>query len=251
MLTLLQTIPIELNLLMLMLICGMSSLLLFRAFGLLGLYCYIAVAVIAANIQVLTATKLLFFSEPIAQGTIVFTSLFMVVNIIAEHYGREAARKAIWISFSALLLLIALMMITISWPELNHANYQHFDRAKDAISVIFTPAPSLLISSLIAYGVSQYNDIWIYSLCRKVTNDRFLWLRANLATMFSGLVDNTLFSILAWWVFAVEPLSFSTILYSYILGTYLMRVGLSVLNTPFIYLSYYFKPRNESSLAYV
>ena len=53
------------------------------------------------------------------------------------------------------------------------------------------------IASMIAYLVSQYFDVWIYSRIKRLTKNRFLWLRNNLSTILSSLLDNTVFSLLA------------------------------------------------------
>jgi hypothetical protein len=43
--------------------------------------------------------------------------------------------------------------------------------------------------------------------------------------------------VLAWVVFAPEPVGWEALFFTYILGTYGLRVVLSLLDTPFMYLS--------------
>jgi hypothetical protein len=64
-----------------------------------------SVAVIVANLQVQTATTYQFFQEPIALGTIVFTSVFIVSGILTEYYGKAKAKQAVWLSFMAMILI--------------------------------------------------------------------------------------------------------------------------------------------------
>ena len=74
----------------------------------------------------------------------------------------------------------------------------------------------------------------------KLTNKKYLWLRNNLSTMTSSLIDSFIFSILAWIIFNPEPLDFFTVFITFILGTYILRIFISLIDTPFVYLAKYF-----------
>ena len=99
------------------------------------------------------------------------------------------------------------------------------------------------IASMIAYLVSQYFDVWIYSTIKNLTTNRFLWLRNNLSTILSSLLDNTVFSILAWIILNPNPETFYNVIMIYILGTYILRIFIAFIDTPFMYLSKIFLPR--------
>ncbi len=248
----LQTTSPEFVSLCMLLMSGMGCLMLFRAFGLFGLYSFISLSVIAANLQVLKAAQFSFLQEPVALGTIVFGSTYMATNIITEHYGRKDAERAVWIGFASMFFMTIIMLMTLGWPKLGGGGENvRFDEAHDAIATLFMPAPAIFLASFISYIVSQYNDIWIFSLMKNITRDRMLWLRTNVATFVSAFIDSTIFSFLAWYVFAPEPFSISTIWYTYILGTYVFRLALSVFNTPFVYLSYSFKPKEKFIIRHV
>lgn len=243
---LLQGTSSEFVSLCMLLVSGLGCLLMFRAFGLYGLYSFISLSVIAANLQVLKAAKFFHLDEPVALGTIVFGSTYMATNIITEHYGRKEAMRAVWIGFSSMFFMTLMMLITLGWPKLGGGGDNvRFDQVHDAIAMLFIPAPAIFLASFISYVVSQYNDVWIFSFIKILTRNRWLWMRTNLATLSSAFIDSAIFSFLAWYVFAPEPYSLSTIWYTYILGTYIFRVILSFLNTPFVYLSYAFKPQEK------
>lgn len=248
----LQQMNPELVSLFMLLFCGLGCLLLFRAFGLFGLYSFISLSVVSANIQVLKAAQFSFQSEPVALGTIVFGSTYMATNVITEHYGREYAEKSIWIGFSTMLFITLGMLLTLGLPKLGGGGDNiRFDQAHDAIATLFLPAPAIFLASFLSYIISQYNDILIFTGLKTLTKNKYLWLRSNVSNMVSGFVDSFIFSILAWYVFAPEPLSFSTIWYTYILGTIAFRIVLALLNTPFVYLSYWFKPKEKMVVQHV
>ena len=104
------------------------------------------------------------------------------------------------------------------------------------------PFPTFFLASMIAYLFSQYFDVWFYDKISRYTNKKFLWLRNNLSTMTSSLLDNTIFSLFAWIIFNPNPLDFSTVFFTFILGTYVLRIVIAIFDTPFIYLAKYFLP---------
>ena len=96
------------------------------------------------------------------------------------------------------------------------------------------------MASMIAYLISQYFDVWIYNYLKQITSKKYLWFRNNLSTVLSSLVDNTIFSIFAWILLNPEPINLYKVIMIYILGTYILRIVIALLDTPFIYLAKYF-----------
>jgi len=193
---------------------------------------YSSLAVVVANLQVQTATLYSFFSEPVALGTVVFSSIFIVSSILTEYYGKATAQKAVWLSFTGMILVTFFMLLTIGFKPA-----PGFTEAHQAMCVLFLPAPALVAASLIAYAVGQLNDIWIFSTLSRLTRGRFLWLRTLLATMVGAFLDNLVFSVLAWMVFAPHPLPWGTVFFTYVLGTYFLRVLVAIVGIPFVYLA--------------
>jgi len=230
----LQQHPPELLTLGLLLICGVVILVMMRFFGTMALVVYSAIAVIVANLQVQTATYYSFFKEPIALGTIVFSSLFFVSGILTEYYGRKEAQKAVWLSFLSMIIVTLFMLITVGFKPA-----EGFDEAHKAMCVLFIPAPALIVASLIAYTAGQLNDIWIFAGLSKLSRGRFLWFRSFTATLIGAFIDNVIFSVLAWIVFAPTPLPWTTVLFTYVLGTYLLRVFVALVGIPFVYIARY------------
>ena len=92
---------------------------------------------------------------------------------------------------------------------------------------------------MIAYMTSQFFDVWVFIKISNLTNKRFLWLRNNLSTIISSLIDNTVFSIFAWLIFNPNPETLTTII-GFIFGTYVLRIFIAILDTPFLYSAKFF-----------
>lgn len=221
----------------LFLFSALSILLMFRLFGDIGLYIYSATATILANIQVLKLGTISFFPEPIALGTITFSTVFLTSDIITEHYGKEAAYKSVWINFFIQIITTVIMLFIIGTKPIEGDVFHH------ALTVLFLPSPRLIMASLIAFVASQLLEITLFQAISNISNGKMLWLRTNASVMISSLIDNIIFSSLAWVILAPNPVSMHTLIYTYILGTYIIRLILSLFSTPIMYLSYYFTPR--------
>ena len=89
-----------------------------RLFGPAGIYIYMAIAIVGANIQVLKPVQFSVYSHPIALGTILFTSTFLCTDILAEFYSPKTARKAIFLGFAAMLLMTIFMTLNLGFRPL-------------------------------------------------------------------------------------------------------------------------------------
>ena len=78
-----------------------------------------------------------------------------------------------------------------------------------------------------------------------ITKNRYLWLRNNLSTILSSLLDNIIFSLLAWFILNPNPETLYNIIMIYILGTYILRIFIALIDTPFLYLSKIFLSENN------
>ncbi len=244
----LNSLPIEVTWLLLLFLCFFTILIFLKLFGEAGIYVYTSVAIIAANIQVLKIVKFTFFTEPVALGTILFASTFLCTDILTEYYSARSARKNIFLGFFSFLLMTILMLFTIGFKPLNEITagieYAWALSTQSNLIGIFLPLPIFFCSSMIAYLFSQFFDVWFYEKISNYTKKRFLWFRNNFSTLISSFIDNSIFSIFAWIIFNPEPLKFNTVLFTFILGTFVLRIIISIFDTPFIYLAKYFLPKN-------
>ncbi|MEQ8369122.1 MAG: queuosine precursor transporter [Alphaproteobacteria bacterium] len=240
-------LPPEAIWLITLLVCFASILLLLRLFGAAGLFIYIAVAVIGANLQVLKLVQFSAFANPVALGTILFSTTYLCTDILTEYYGVRTARRAVALGFSAYLLMTVLMLLTLGYrpltaveagPDLAWALDTH-----GHLAGLFIPAPAIFAAGMTAYLASQFHDVWMYRFIGRLTGGRWLWLRNNGSTLLSGLIDNTIFSVLAFVVLAPQPVGLQALVFTFILGTYAIRVVVAVLDTPFLYLARRVIPR--------
>lgn len=218
--------------------CMLSIVVLIRHFGKSGLYAYSVIITIIANIQVLKATNIAGFLNPVPLGNVVFTSLFLVADILTEIYGKKDAQRGVWLGFACYMIFSIIMILTVGMrpAEITNPEYQAFTDAHNAMDLLFTPSIPLLISSLSAYFISLYFDIFAFALIKQIIGDKQLWLRTAMSTIMGLIVDNVVFSLLAWVVFKIMPISFEVVLSTYIVGILQIRIVLTIATIPVFYL---------------
>lgn len=227
-------------------LCAITIFGLLRFYGLAGLYTYNVLAIVVANIQVLSVTQYQSFAEPVALGTVIFTTTFFVNDVITEHYGAEAAKKSVWLGFWGQILVTVWMVLALAHklPTLDgaSANIQGAHQNYLATLQLFAPSIRILAASLIAYFCSQWLDILIFNKIRNVTAGKYLWLRQNVAMFISGALDTFLFSFLAWMLFSSTAISWHELFFTYFITAQIMRFALNITFTPLMYMSHRYVP---------
>lgn len=209
-----------------MLLCNFTLIMFaFRRWGKLGLFIWVPISVIVANIQV-TKNVLLFGLEA-TLGNIVYATGFLATDILTEFYGKKESAKAVAIGFFSLLTMTVLMQVALFFEPATS------DIAQPSLSVIFGLMPRIAFGSLVAYVISNLHDIWAFDFWkRKRPGRNTLWLRNNLSTFASQLIDTLVFTLIAFW--GVYP---TAVLIQIMLSTYLLKWVVAMLDTPFMYLA--------------
>ena len=220
----------ELLLIISVIVIYSAVVLFYRFFGKAGVYCWTVLATVAANIEVTMVVDAFGMEQTL--GNILFASTFLATDILSETAGRKAANKAVWVGIATSL---AFILISQSWmlytPNEN-------DLAHSAISKVFANTPRLMISSIAVYALVQFFDVFAYHFIWEKTtkwckdSKRFLWLRNNLATMLSQLINTFLYTFAAFWgVYSTETL------FNIVGSTMVIYVFTSLLDTPAVYIA--------------
>ncbi len=211
----------------------------YRLFGKQGLFIWIPIATIIANIQVIQAIELFGFAATL--GNIVYASSFLVTDILSELYGRKEAKRAVWIGFFSVIVMVVLMNLALLFAPLSGDLFAQ--KTHESLHTIFSIMPRIVIASLTAYLISQQHDIWAYHFWKKKYEKRkFIWLRNNLSTLVSQLIDSLVFTVIAFWgVFE------GRVLIEIFATTYVLKWVVAVADTPFIYWAVRIKTKAGSS----
>lgn len=178
------------------------------------------------------------FGLIVPAAIIAYPVTFLFTDVVAEVEGRESARKLVMKGFYLSLVMAALLLVARLLPP---APFWPFQEAWDRI---LGATPRIVAASMLAYLISQNHDVWSFHWWKEKTGGRHLWLRNNLSTAVSQLIDSTLFITIAFWGY-YPPLDIGKM----ILGQYAVKLVIALLDTPFCYMlvGYYEREaRNDS-----
>jgi uncharacterized integral membrane protein (TIGR00697 family) len=163
---------------------------------------------------------------PLAVEAGIFAFLLLVVtsSAVAELFGREVANRLVIIGFVPLIASMLLAYLVLALPA---AKEMPADRLT-AFETMMGATPRIWGAGIIAYGISQVLNVFIFSRMKK-EGGNLLWLRAGTASILSQIVDTLLFITIAFYgVFPIADL---------LMGQMLAKIVLSaVMVPPLIYL---------------
>lgn len=211
-----------------------GTVLFFKMFGKAGLFAWIGIAAVFANIEVTILVQGFGMTQTL--GNTLFASSFLATDILSEIYGKKDANKGVILGIFTTVLFIVLSSMWINYipsPD---------DWAMPSIKALFSNTPRILCASLAGYGISQVLDVWLYhkwwNLTKRSTGSskKFLWLRNNFSTLISQFVNIVLFNFIAFYrIYDLKNLVFITS------ACYVIYIVTSLLDTPFIYFAKYLK----------
>lgn len=213
-----------------------TVLCLYKILGKTGLYLWAGIATITANIEVLIIVNAFGMEQTL--GNILFGSTFLVTDILSEKYNKESANTAVKVS---ILTNIIFIIISQSW-FLYMPNES--DWATPAIREVFSNTPRFMIVGIGVYAISQAFDVWFYhAIWEKTTaklgdSKKGLWIRNNVSTLISQLINTILFTFGAF----IGVYDMPTLL-SILVASYIIFIFTSLIDTPAVYIARNINPK--------
>ncbi|TCK59500.1 queuosine precursor transporter [Seleniivibrio woodruffii] len=182
-----------------------------------------AVFISSLTIASVLASKIITIAGVVVPaGILAYSVTFVISDTITEIWGRKTANNVVIGGFFSLVIVAVLIQISIALPS------APFWQNQDAYSSVLSTSARIIFASLVAYLISQYNDVWLFHLIKTKTGQKHLWLRNNLSTAMSQLLDSVIFILIAFYgTMPVVPL---------ILGQWLIKLVIALVDTPIVYL---------------
>ena len=172
------------------------------------------------------AAKIIVVGELVLPAAIIlYPFTFLFTDVVAEVEGKKSASSLVMAGFYLSIFMVVIILAGKLLPP------AEFWRHQEAYTVILGSTPRIVLASMIAYLISQNHDIWAFHWWRKKTAGRHLWLRNNLSTIVSQMIDSVLFIGIAFWG-TVPPATIGVM----IISQYVVKVGIALLDTPICYL---------------
>lgn len=112
------------------------------------------------------------------------------LNLLQEYFGKEIAKKTIWINFFLLIFYAIVSQI--------HLIY--IPHAADTMHLHFMPLlgfmPRIVIASFSVYWLSQMADYYLYGFLKRTFHEKYIIFRNYTSIAICQLLDTILFSLL-------------------------------------------------------
>lgn len=192
----------------------------------------------------LTATKILEFDLPFALpvtgealilpgAALAYALTFFATDCYAELYGRHDAQILVNVGFFMNFVMLGLVWSTIAAP----ASGAGVD--PETFRVALGASTNIVAGSLLAYLVSQNWDVLVFHRIGELTDGAYLWARNIGSTATSQAIDTLLFVGIAFWVaptvLGVGEALPGAVLAGLIVGQYLLKLLIALVDTPFVY----------------
>ncbi len=153
---------------------------------------------------------------------------FLITDIVEEVKGKEVTRVFVHAGFLALCIAVLFVFFSTRFPPA--AQYT----GNEAFNSVFSSSLRVIVASLTAFLISQYHDLWAFNFWKQKTSGKYLWLRNNLSTITSQLIDSLVFMFIAF--YHQTPELGAAFIFSMAMPYWVLKVVFALLDTPFVYL---------------
>ena len=159
----------------------------------------------------------------VAGAIITYPLTFLSTDIIGEIWGKQEANDCVKIGIIVQLIFLALGYLSLAIPP-----QEASEALQRSLKVVLNQGLRMTLASLGAFSVSQFLDVFLFHKLKERCNGEKKWLKNNLSTMTSQLVDTLIFITIAFYG-VVEDLP------AMVLGQYVIKLLLALGDTPFFY----------------
>jgi len=180
------------------------------------------------------------FGNPITltTGIITYPLTFLITDIVSEIYGEKKATRMVFLGFIVSIISLFFIQLAVFLPGSNvwinsDLGYNTVQEMQNAYESVFTLPGILIVASMTAYLVAQVVDVKIFHFLKSITSGKHLWLRNNLSTSVSQLIDTIIVNSI--FLYIGLGLSFN-IIFQIIVTIYVFKIIIALIDTPIVYL---------------
>ncbi len=143
----------------------------------------------------------------LAVGVLPYPLTFLCTDLISEFYGRSRANFVVWVGLVLNFFILGCLWLGNSLPAVapeSQPPWQAIALAEemalpggDVVSgsvelftLIYACTTGAVFASMLAYVTAQFCDVQLFHFFKRLTRGKHLWLRNNLSTLTSQMVDS-------------------------------------------------------------
>lgn len=179
-------------------------------------------SLLVANVVAGKVVDLFGFIVPAA--VVAYGITFLCTDVINEIWGKKQAQKTVMLGLKVQLASMVLILLAIWLPPAIFAVDFNV-----AFKTVLGQNVRVVFASLTAYAISQAHDVISFNFWRNKTKGKHKWIRNNLSTMTSQIIDTAIFITIAFWGLVPNLLWM-------IFSQYVIKAIIALIDTPFFYL---------------
>jgi len=126
-------------------------------------------------------------------GIILWPIIFILTDLINEHFGKDGVKKLTYITVGLISFAFIVLSIAINIPATPFSPVNN-----EVFKTVFGQSQWIIVGSIIAFLISQLVDVYTFLFFKKITGNKFIWLRATGSTLISQLVDTFVVQYIAF-----------------------------------------------------
>ncbi|MCB9251408.1 MAG: queuosine precursor transporter [Flavobacteriales bacterium] len=177
------------------------------------------------------------FSFDLTAGVLLWPVVFVMTDIINEHYGVKGVKFLSWLAaalicYAFFMVFMAIKLVPAAWWPTSQVQKGVPDM-QAAFGSVFGQGLWIIFGSLVSFLVGQILDAIVFQKIKSIFKHRMLWLRATVSTLISQFIDSYLVLYIAFYIgsnWSLERvMSIGT-------GNYLYKFVIAIAMIPLLYL---------------
>jgi queuosine precursor transporter len=175
-------------------------------------------------------------SFQLTAGVLLWPFVFVLTDIINEYYGIKGVRMLSYITAALISYAFAMFYLSINIAPADFWITTKIDKGisdmNNAYKVVFGQGLWIIFASLVAFLIGQLIDVLVFHRLKKITGEKFIWLRATGSTLISQFIDSFVVLIIAFYIGAGWSLR---LVLAIGIMNYIYKFLMAIIMTPVIY----------------
>ncbi|BDD04191.1 membrane protein [Aureibacter tunicatorum] len=178
----------------------------------------------------------------LSAGAVLWPVVFVTTDIINEYFGKEGVRKISFLTVGMIIYAFGIIYVVTElppadfWIDVNDSDPSGNKFNIDyAFKMIFRQGLGIIIGSICAFLIGQLIDALVFHYLRRLTKNKYIWLRATGSTLVSQLIDSFVVLYIAFYVFGTWSMD---MIVSVGIINYIYKFAVAIILTPLLYIAH-------------
>ena len=177
----------------------------------------------------------------VAVGVLPYPVTFLCTDLISELYGKRRANWVVWVGLVLNIWVVFVLWIGGVLPGFEEIEPGTGELVRDAAGrlPVFFEVRQLtfgsVAASMIAYLTAQLCDVKVFHWLKKITSGKHFWLRNNVSTMTSQMVDTVAVILITHYFAGALPIETDNPIFPqllvFIASGYVFKMAVALLDT--------------------